>query len=185
MRSIPLSTLIRAFVLGAGTLAFAAGAQAAGNKAAYESAKTSAKATYDSAVKQCDAMNGNAKDICVAEAKAARTKTEVQAEAAYKGTPKAREHAVEEIAEANYKVAKERCDDRTGNDKDVCIKVAKAELTKEKADAKANRKTVEARNDAAKDKREADYKVAAEKCDALNGDAKSACVAQAKSKYGM
>jgi hypothetical protein len=39
--------------------------------------------------------------------------------------------------------------------------------------------------DAAKDKREADYKVAAEKCDAMAGDAKSACVAQAKAKYKM
>jgi hypothetical protein len=65
------------------------------------------------------------------------------------------------------------------------MKVAKAELTRAKADAKANRKTVEARQDAAKDKREADYKVAAEKCDALNGDAKSACVRDAKAKYGM
>ena len=185
MRSIPLSTLVRALALSTGALAFAAGAQAAGDKAAYENAKASAKTTYEAAVKQCDAMNGNAKDICVAEAKAARTKTEVQAEAAYKDTPKAREHAVEEIAEANYKVAKERCDDRTGNDKDVCIKVAKAELTKEKADAKAGRKTADARNDASKDKREADYKVAAQKCEALNGDAKSACVAQAKTRYGM
>jgi len=184
MRSFCLSTLARA-VVGAGALAFAVGANAAGDKTAYENAKASAKSTYEAASKQCDAMNGNAKDICVAEAKAARTKTEANAEAAYQGTPKARAHAVEEIAEANYKVAKERCDDRTGNDKDVCMKVAKAELTRAKADAKANRKTVEARQDAAKDKLEADYKVAAEKCDALNGDAKSACVRDAKAKYGM
>jgi hypothetical protein len=185
MRSIQFSSLARALAVGAGALSLATAALAAGDKSAYDSAKASAKSTYEAAAKRCDTMNGNAKDICVAEAKAARTKTEVEAEAAYKGTPKARAHAVDEIAEANYKVAKERCDDRTGNDKDVCIKVAKAELTKAKADAKANRKTVEARSDAAKDKREAEYKVAAEKCDALNGDAKSACVKNAKAKYGM
>jgi hypothetical protein len=185
MRSSPLSHLARAFVFGAGALALSAGAHAAGDKGAYENAKASAKSTYDAAVKQCDAMNGNAKDVCVAEAKAARVKTEEDAEAAYKNTPKARAHAVHEIAEANYKVAKERCDARTGNDKDVCIKVAKAELTRAEADAKATRKTADARNDAAKDKREAEYNVAAQKCDAMNGDAKSACVKDAKAKYGM
>jgi hypothetical protein len=185
MRSIPLSTLVRALVLSVGTLALAGGAQAAGDKGAYDSAKAAAKSTYEAAKKQCDTMNGNAKDICVAEAKAVRTKAEEEAEVAYKNTPKAREHAAAEIAEANYKVAKERCDDKTGNDKDVCVKVAKAELTKAKADAKATLKTAEARGDAAKDKREADYKVAAEKCDAMSGDAKSTCIKQAKAKYRM
>jgi hypothetical protein len=185
LRSSPLSQFVRALVVGAGALALATGAQAAGDKNAYEHAKASAKSAYEAAEKQCDTMNGNAKDVCVAEAKAARTKADVEAEATYKATPKAREHAAEEIAEANYKVAKERCDDRTGNDKDVCVKVAKSELTKAKADAKAHRKTVDARSDADKEKREADYKVAAEKCDAMNGDAKSACVKNAKAKYGM
>jgi hypothetical protein len=184
MRPILLSTLMRV-AFSVGSLAFAVGANAAGDKTAYENAKASAKSTYEAASKRCDAMNGNAKDICVAEAKAARVKTEENAEAAYKGTPKARAHAIDEIAEANYKVAKERCDDRTGNDKDVCLKVAKAEMTRAKADAKANRKTVEAHQDASKDKREAEYKVAAEKCDAMSGDAKSACVKDAKARYGM
>jgi hypothetical protein len=185
LRSSPVPRLVRAFVVVAGAIAFATGAHAAGDRNAYESAKASAKSAYEAAEKQCDAMNGNAKDVCVAEAKAARTKADAQAEATYKATPKAREHAAEEIAQANYKVAKERCDDRTGNDKDVCVKVAKAELTKAKADAKAHRKTIDARSDADKEKREADYKVAAEKCEAMNGDAKSACVKNAKTKYGM
>jgi hypothetical protein len=185
MRTISLAPVVRALVLGAGTLAFAAGAHAAGDKNAYESAKASAKATYEAAVKQCDALKDNAKDICAVEAKEARTKTDADAEAAYKDTPKARAQAVEEVAEAHYKVAKQRCDDRTGNDKDVCIKVAKAELTKTKARAKAHLKSTEANSDAAKDSREADYKVAAEKCEAMRGDAKSACVKQAKAKYGM
>jgi hypothetical protein len=185
MRSIPLSTLVRAVVLSAGTLALAGAAHAAGDKGAYDSAKASAKSTYEAAKKQCDAMNGNAKDVCVAEAKALRTRAEQDAGVAYKNTAKARERAAAEIAEANYQVARERCDDRTGNDKDVCVKVAKAALTRAKADAKATLRTAEARSDAAKDKREADYKVAAEKCDAMSGDAKSACLKQAKTTYGM
>ncbi|HEX4233928.1 MAG TPA: hypothetical protein VH041_06445 [Caldimonas sp.] len=185
MQTIPPATFVRALVLGAAAFALATGAHAAGDKSAYETAKASAKSTYEAAAKQCDAMKDNAKNICIAEAKEARTKAEVDAEVAYKDTPKARAHAVDEVAEAHYKVAKERCDDRTGNDKDVCIKVAKAELTKAKAHAKAHLKSTEANNDAAKDAREADYKVAAEKCDAMSSDAKSACVKQAKAKYGM
>jgi len=185
MHTYKITAATRTLALAIGTFAFAAGAHAAGDKDAYNQAKSSAKATYEAAKAKCDAMKDNAKDICVAEAKAARTRTEVEAEATYKGTPKAREHAVHEIAEANYKVAKERCDDKTGNDKDVCVKVAKAEMTKAKADAKASRVSTDAKVDASKDKREADYKVAAEKCDAMSGDAKSACVKQAKAKYGM
>ena len=140
---------------------------------------------YETAAKACDSLSGNAKDICVAEAKAARTKADVAAEATYKNTPKAREHAINESAEADYKVAKERCDDKGGNEKDVCVKEAKAVMTKAKADAKATKKSTEARADASKDKREADYKVAAEKCDAMSGDAKDGCVKQAKARYGM
>ena len=185
MRTIKFSPVMRALVVCVGTLAFTGASYAAGDKGAYESAKASAKSTYEAAKAKCDAMNGNAKDICVAEAKAARTRTDEQAEATYKNTPKAREHAVHEIAEADYKVAKERCDDKTGNDKDVCVKVAKAALTRAKADAKVTRVSTDAKVDAAKDKREADYKVAAEKCDAMSGDAKSACVKDAKAKYGM
>jgi hypothetical protein len=185
MRTIKFSPLMRALAVGIGTLAFAGGGHAAGDKAAYDSAKASAKSTYEAAKAKCDALKDNAKDICVAEAKAARTRTDEQAEAVYKNTPKARQHAIDEIAEADYKVAKERCDDRTGNDKDVCVKVAKAALTKAKADAKANRVSTDAKMDASKDKREADYKVAAEKCEAMTGDAKSACVKDAKAKYGM
>jgi hypothetical protein len=39
------------------------------------------------------------------------------------------------------------------------------------------------RQDAKEDKMQADYKVALEKCDALSGAAKDACVADAKTKY--
>ena len=184
MTRFKLSSLAQAVAICASALLFVGNAAAAGDKAAYEQAKASAKAAYETDKKACDSLSGNAKDICVAEAKAKRTKVDEDAEAAYKGTPKAREHAVHEIAEANYQVAKERCDDKTGNDKDVCIKEAKAAMTKAQADAKATKTGTEARMDANKDKREADYKVAAEKCDALAGDAKSACVASAKARYG-
>ncbi len=98
-------------------------------------------------------------------------------------------------AEAQYSVAKEKCDDLSGNPKDVSMKEAKAAETKAKADAKADRqvsdarkdtaeRTADARRNAAESKRDADYRVAIERCDALSGDAKTACVADAKSRFG-
>ena len=52
------------------------------------------------------------------------------------------------------------------------------------ADIKANKEIGEARKDDADTKRDADYKLATEKCDAMSADAKSACVKSAKSQYG-
>ena len=40
------------------------------------------------------------------------------------------------------------------------------------------------RKDAATEKRDADYKVAKEKCDAIAGDAKASCMTDAKTRYG-
>ena len=37
---------------------------------------------------------------------------------------------------------------------------------------------------AAEDKRDAQYKVAVERCDSMSGDAKSRCVKDAKAKFG-
>jgi chemotaxis protein histidine kinase CheA len=117
------------------------------------------------------------------------------AEAAYKATPKAREDARVARAEATHNVAKEKCDDLSGNAKDVCVKEADAALVKAKADAKVDRvaadtqqdstmKQADARQKAVEEKRDADYKVAVEKCDALSGSAKNTCVSNAKVQYG-
>lgn len=66
-------------------------------------------------------------------------------------------------ADAEYKSAKARCDTMKGNEKDVCVKEAKAAQKKAKADAKADRKAASARAEVREDKREADRSVAKEK----------------------
>lgn len=48
----------------------------------------------------------------------------------------------------------------------------------------AAQKTANAQREATDDKRDADYKVAVEKCDALSGAAKDTCVRDAKVRYG-
>jgi hypothetical protein len=48
----------------------------------------------------------------------------------------------------------------------------------------AAERTAEARENAAEAKREADYRVALERCDSLTGDLKDACVGEAKARFG-
>lgn len=153
-------------------------------KAQYHSAKESAKAQYEQARAHCDALAGNPKDVCVAEAKAARVRAEADATAQYKNTLRAYTKARKDIAEADYAVDHSRCEALAGNDKDVCIQRAKATRTTALADARADKKVIEARSNAREDKRIAEYKVAAEKCDALSGTPKEQCVSAAKTRFG-
>jgi len=176
---------------------FAVAAQAAPQttKAEYDAAKTHAEETYKVDKEKCNSLAEHAKDLCLAEAKAHRMRAEASAEAAYKNTPSAWYDQKLANADADYLVAKEKCNAMNGNEKDVCITQAKADRTKAIADAKAHRKAAEAqsdankeatdaRKDAATDKREADYKVELQRCDSLSGDAKDACVARAKRIFG-
>lgn len=171
--------------LGFAALGFAAAASAAtdAEKAAYKETRDSATATYKAARTQCDTLKDNPKDVCIAEAKAAEKRSKAKAEAKYKNTPKARMNALIAGFDADYDVAKEKCDAQSGNTKDVCLKEAKAVHTKAVADAKASKEIGEVKSDAKEDRSDANYEVAIEKCDAMSGPAKEACVASAKSKY--
>ena len=170
-------------------------ATASMTKDGYAQAKKDADAQYKIDKTACSALSGNAKDICIAEAKGKDDIAKAEAAAAYENTPKTREATRVAYAQANYNVSMEKCDDLAGNRKDVCVKEAKAELVKGKADAKVDRvagdtrqdaaaKQAEARNEANAEKRDAEYKVAIEKCDAFAGPAKDACVGNAKVQYG-
>lgn len=173
-------------VFVAGVLALCGGVRAADNlpSAEYKAMKERIGADYKADKAACDAMSGNAKDVCGKEAEAKEKVAKAELEYRNTGKPKDAEKLAMVKAETSYEVAKERCDDKSGNDKDVCVKEAKAAETRAKADAKAARKTGEARKDAMEDKREANYEAAAEKCDAMSGDAKSQCVASAKARFG-
>jgi hypothetical protein len=153
-------------------------------KLAYEQARELAAANYKNARAQCDAVTGNPKDVCVAEAKAARVRTEEEARAKYEDTLKAFTRARLRIADANYSRDKARCAGLAGNDKDVCQVQAKAALVAAQADAKADQKTIEARNEARDDKLAAAWKVAMERCDAFAGAARDQCVSNAKAQFG-
>ena len=153
-------------------------------KAEYTATKTRIGADYKADKAACASQAGNAKDICVEQAKAKDKVALAELEYAYTGKPSDWNKVQVAKAESAYAVAKEKCDDQAGNAKDVCVKEAKAVEVKALADAKLGKKIGEARKEAADDKRNADYKVAAEKCDAMVGDAKASCIAAAKANFG-
>ena len=154
------------------------------SKADYTAAKTRISADYKADRAACASQAGNAKDVCGEEAKAKEKVARAELEYSYSGKPADQTKVLETKAKSAYAVAKEKCDDKAGNDKQVCVQEAKAVETKALADAKMGKQIGEARKDAAEEKREADYKLAAQKCDALAGDAKASCMAAAKAKMG-
>ena len=186
---------------------FSAGASAALSKDEYKAGKDSIKANYKTARAGCDAFAANARDICVAEAKGKEAIARAELEEGYKPGKKNRYNVSVAKADAAYKVASEKCDDKAGNDKDVCVKEAKAVRVAAKADAttvlktttanqeasektsaaraKAGETSAAARQDAATEKRNAEYAVAKEKCEKLADDARSTCIKDAKIRYGQ
>jgi hypothetical protein len=153
-------------------------------RADHSAAEERIEATYKTERSACDALKSNAKDVCVQQAKAKEKVAKADLQARYSGKPSDQDKLRKVKADTAYDVAKEMCDDKAGNAKDVCIKEAKAVQVKSLADTKMNESVREAVTDDVKAKMDADYKVAVEKCDALAGDAKSACVTQAKTQYG-
>jgi len=127
-------------------LAFSAGALAAQgmSKDEYKAGKEKIAAEYKSAKGGCDSLSANAKDVCMAEARGKQKVAKAELEASNKPSDKTRSAVSIAKAEADYAVAKEKCDDKAGNDKKVCLKEAKAAETRAKADAKAQMKTSDA-----------------------------------------
>ena len=178
------------------SLAFSAGAMAQElSKNDYEAVKKGIASKYKLAKADCASLSGNPGDICMAEAKGDEKVALAELEAGYKPSPETRYQERVARAEADYGVAKERCDDKAGNTKDVCMKEAQSAETAAKANAKAQMKTADAnaiasdksadaRKDATADKLEAEYKVAKEKCDTYAGSAQEACMNRAKARFG-
>lgn len=176
------------------------------SKEEYTARKQDIAASFKSDKAQCGILSGNAKDICNARINGAEKFAKADLEAQYKPSIDNSYKVRVARADADYSVGREKCDDRAGNVKDVCVKEAKATEVTAKADATAWKKTAvandkaattsakannkasdagaDARKDAASDKRDAEYAVAKEKCDVFSSDAKSTCVNEAKARFG-
>ena len=177
-------TSFKASLIVAAMLALPMAQAASMDKAQYKTAKDRISAEYKTEKAACGSMSGNAKDICIEEARGKEKVARADLAYGYTGNPGDQTKLLKVKAETSYAVAKEKCDDKTGNDKDVCRKEAKALEVRALADAKMGKQIGEAKKDAAADKTDANYKVAAEKCDAMTGDAKASCISAAKAKFG-
>src|SRR5437868_1082476 len=86
--------------------------------------------------------------------------------------------------QADYKAAVDKCKPLTGNAKDICKVEAKGNEDTAKAELEAQYKPSPRNDEKVKtEKAEAAYKLAKEKCDDLNGNAKDVCVKDAKAAY--
>ena len=85
--------------------------------------------------------------------------------------------------DARYDAAKSNATPAAAT-QDLCLKQARADKDVAEAQAKAGKQKAEANHDAAKARQDADYDVAKKKCAAMSGDAKDACLAEAKTRYG-
>lgn len=191
MKNIKISVLSLAIGLAMSTGAMAESM----SKDQYKSLEKDIDTEYKAAKTVCESLAGNANDICVAEAKGKMNIAKAELEYNYKPTVKTMYKARVAKADADYSVATQKCDDKDGNDEDVCVKEAKAAKTQQtaaaeaqmktsKADAVAIEKSYDARKDAETDMRDANYAVAKEKCDALADDAKDLCMSNAKVHFG-
>lgn len=136
---------------------------------AYKQMMDKAAADYKTARAQCDEQSGNAKDICIEQAKAARAHTEADAVVQYKNEKKTVQKAEIAVADAEYDLAKAKCADMTGTEKRNCLNTAKSAQTAAIADAKA-------------EKHAADVAQTGEDCNTMTGTAKASCLTRTKSE---
>lgn len=178
------STAFKLSLAMAGLMALPLAQAADMSKTDYNASKTRIGVEYKAAKAACATYAGNAKDVCLEEADARQKVARAELEYGYSGKLEDRTRLNIVKAESAYAVAKEKCDDRGGNAKDVCVQQAKAAETKAIADARMDQQVGEARVESTQAKRDADYKVAVEKCDAMAGDAKASCLSAAKAAFG-
>ena len=114
------------------------------SKTEYKSITQTIESEYKTAKHNCNVYADNAKDICVVDAKGKKNVAQAELDASYKPSKQAHYDAIVIKAKADYAVAIERCDDKAGNIKDVCVKEAKAALISTKSDAKAQLTSAEA-----------------------------------------
>lgn len=180
----PRNSLLRIACLVA-VLGSSTWAHAEMDKSVFDLAQTDIKNTYEAERDGCSSLTANAKDICVETAKGREKVALAHLQMQRTGTEKDARKLAEVSYEANYEVAKEVCDDRSGKAKDLCVQQAKTTRDKVKADVTMKKDVREARSEANETKMKADYKLAMERCESQSGAAKDTCTAAAKARFGM
>ncbi|CAG0953514.1 hypothetical protein MTYP_00325 [Methylophilaceae bacterium] len=127
-----------AIVLG---LSFSVGAMAENmSKTQYNTLEKNIEFEYRNAKAECASLAGNEKDICIVEAKANMRIAKSQLKVDYKPSTVTRYDARVALAEADYSVAMERCDDKSDKNRGACVLDAKAAKASEIANARTQSK---------------------------------------------
>ena len=180
-----MKTTLLASLLATATsaaFAFAPTANLNHDPATYKNVTQKAAADYKVATAKCTSLNGNAKEVCMEEARAARAHTEAEAIAQYNNTDKNRAKAYTAAADADYALAKAKCGDMSGAEKDSCLNNARSVHTAAIADAKAGRVVATTPTDTATattttGTTTTDTKAAAvDKCAQVGGSSKTGCL---------
>lgn len=98
----------------------------------YDVAKEKISADHRVAKARCDTLKDNAKDICEKQADGTENVAKAELEQRYKPSNSNARKVAEEKAKKEHEVAKERCDDLTGNAEDKCEKDADLQYAKAK-----------------------------------------------------
>ncbi|GAA5029505.1 hypothetical protein GCM10025794_12520 [Massilia kyonggiensis] len=190
-----MKTLIATLLATAAGASFAAAPTAALNHdpQTYRNLTQKAESEYRTAAAKCDAKSGNDKDICMAEARLVRTRTEADALSRYNNTAAGRARARSNLADAEYDLAKAKCDAKSGADKDSCMDNAKSVHTAALADAKADRAATTSSGASGggsqasggglvtgTDTRDPAKAAAVDKCAQMGADAKTGCLVETK-----
>ncbi|NHZ80587.1 BON domain-containing protein [Massilia sp. CCM 8695] len=134
-----VATLLAAALSAAFASAYAAETPTKTDTATYRTMTLKAAADYKAASAQCKDMSGNARSLCMEEAKVVRARADLAALTDYNNTLKGRTKARTDLADADYALAKVKCADAMGAEKDSCLSNARAVHTAALADVKADR----------------------------------------------
>ena len=104
----------------------------------YGEAKRAIEADSRLALGKCHDEEGQARDVCRAEARADERVRKAELEARYRGTVGAAADAKLARAKAKYDVARVRCGAERGEDRLSCLKAARAEKAKAFAESKGS-----------------------------------------------
>ncbi len=116
---------------------FAATQAAAMTQDEYKVAKEKIEADYKMDKAKCDGMKDNTKDVCQKEAEGKQKVAKAELDQQFMPSDARAMKVEQEKVDAAYAVAKEKCDDMTGDAKAACVKQARAEESKGKADLRA------------------------------------------------
>lgn len=178
-----MKTLIATLIATAVSAVAVAPASAAPvDKDAHRAAMDKAAADYRTAKTKCDAMKGNAEEVCEDEAKLAQARAELDAYTKYDTTGGNLRDARAKVIRAEHELADTQCDATTSGDKDRCK--ATAGSIRDAALARLDDRNIDRAVGPSSsgelvssiDSKDPATAAAVQKCEQMTGDARTACV---------